>query len=557
MKSEIIYLTFSCVLLLSISCNRQHQTVDRILDDAETLVEQHPDSAFALLDSLPYALIPGKSQYYRYLLLQIQAKDKSYRDIASDTLIFGVKEYYFENKDLNKAALSAYYCGRVLQEQKKYEQALKAYLEAEDYSSQRKDDANLSGLIQSSIGMVYYKQLLQKEAITRFKQAEKYFNEANNHKNEIITFNLIGNCFLMQEERDSAFVYYRKGLALADQHGIVNEQVGIREGIGVAYREIREFSRAKAFFKEALIFPVDSLEQARLYYNLALAFEQENQNDSARYYIEQSLARLPGKKDNFLMANIYQTWSAIEEKEKNYQQALEYERKYTDYLTAILDENENKAVLEIQKKYDFQLLQNKNIRLQIEQQRIILIGLILLLGVSILAFFFYRRSKQKQKKLLEAKQLVYQLRGMAWSFNEGGKSSSRTVLLRHFDVLKKTALLEGYLKEEERIKGEHLLRTFNEIVYGEKHLDWDVVYQRMNNLQGGFFDRLRKAFPQFDELEFRICCLAYVEFTNAEIGILLKYQTNTIKVKKSAIRKKIGMETSENFCDFLDRKVKN
>lgn len=556
MKQKIINLLFVCILLFNISCNRQKQSVDRILSKAEALVELHPDSALALLDSIPYAPNQGKSQYYRYLLLLVQAKDKSDEDITSDTVIFDVKEYYLKNKDVNKAALSSYYCGRVLQDQKKYEQAMEAYLEAEDYSRQGKD-ANLKGLIQGSIGEVCYDQVLNDEAIPRYKAAKAYFHQVKNQKNEVITFSMIGNCFLLKGENDSAFVYYRKGLALADQHGIASEQVGIREGIGVAYREIKDFRQAKAFFKEALTFPVDSLERARLYYNLALVSEQEGQDDSARYYIGQSLISLPQQEDNLLMANIYQTWSAIEEKDRHYLQALEYERRYTDYLTAILDEDESRDVMEIQKKYDFQLLLNKNIRLQIERQRIILIGLILLLGVSILAFFFYRRSEQKEKKLLEAKQLIYKLREMARSFDERDESSSRAVLLRHFDVLKKTLLLEGYLKEEEKIQGEHLLRRFNEIVYGERYLDWDLVYQVINDLQGGFFGRLRNAFPQLDELEFRICCLAYAEFSNTEIGILLKYQTNTIKAKKSALRKKVGMETSENFHDSLDRKVNN
>ena len=51
MKPKIIYLFLSCTLLLNISCKRQHQAVDRILSETETLVEQHPDSALVLLDS--------------------------------------------------------------------------------------------------------------------------------------------------------------------------------------------------------------------------------------------------------------------------------------------------------------------------------------------------------------------------------------------------------------------------------------------------------------------------------------------------------------------------
>jgi len=555
MKPKIIYLFLSSTLLLNISCKRPHQAVEQVLREAEILVEQYPDSALKLLYSILYVPDLGKSQYYRYHLLLVQAKDKSYQDITSDTLIFEVKEYYSRKKNWEKVALATYYCGRVLQDQKKYEQAMATYLEAEGYSRQS-NYVNLQALIQSGVGMVCYEQFLLEEAIIRFKGARKYFRLAGNDKNEIVTFNLIGNCLLIDGERDSALVYYRKGIELADQGGIMGEQVGLRIGIGVAYREIKDYSQSKAFFKEALTFPVDSLEKARLYYNLALVSEQEDDGDSSRYYIAKSLRNLPKKEDNFLMANIYQIWSTIEEKDGHYLQALEHERRYTDYLIAILDEDESRAVMEIQKKYDFQLLQNRNIRLQIERQRLLLVVSLLLLSLFILFFLFYRRSVRRREELLNAEQRIYQLKELARSFDER-EVSFRSVLLRHFEILKKAALLEGYLKEEEKKKAQHLLRRFNEIVYGEENLDWDLLYRTMNDLQDGIFDRLRKLFPQLDELEFRICCLAYAEFSNTEIGILLKYQTNTVKAKKSVVRKKIGMETAENFHDFLERKLKS
>ena len=550
-----VYSGILCILLLSISCSRQSRMADRILKKAEAVVEQHPDSALVLLDSVRHPQNLWKKQRCHYLLLQVQAKDKSYGDITSDTLIFNVKDYYLKNKDLSKAALSSYYCGRVLYEQKRYEKALRAYLDAEKYSKQSKND-NLKGLIQSSIGDVYYKQLLKDEAISRYKQANRYFHQAENHKNEIITFNLIGNCFLMQEERDSAFICYRKGLALADQYRMVNEQESIRQCMGVAYRKIGNLGQAKLFFKEALTFPVDSPEQARLYCNLANVFKEEDQNDSARYYIERSLARLPEGKDSYLTANIYKIWSKIEAKDENYRAALDYHKLYSKYLSSILDENKSKAILEIQKKYDFQLMQRRNDQLLIDRQRIFLVALCLFLVIVVSFFFFYRRSMESKKEMLEAEQKIYRLKELAWSFDEK-ENSFRNILLRHFGILKKVALLDGYLQDDEKKQGQHLLKKINEIVYGQEDLDWDLLYRTMNDFSDGFLERLRKAFPQLDEAEFRVCCLSYAEFSNTEIGIILKYSTNTIQTKKSSIRKKLGIKTFGNIHDFLDEKVKN
>ena len=148
------------------------------------------------------------------------------------------------------------------------------------------------------------------------------------------------------------------------------------------------------------------------------------------------------------------------------------------------------------------------------------------------------------------------MKELARNYNDN-EDSFRSILLRHFDILKKTALLEGYLNEEEKGKGKKLLRKFNEVVYGSKDLEWAVLYQTLDNLHNGFFERLKREFPNLDESEFRICCLTYDEFDNTEIAIVLNYSINTIQTKKSIIRKKLGIRSYGDIRDFLLREVKN
>ena len=96
----IMFLFFSC----SSSSGRK---IDKTMVVVERLVEQHPDSALNLLDSLVYPINLNKRQYNRYMILELQAKDKSYKDITSDTAIWGVKNYYLQKKDYPNAAMAA------------------------------------------------------------------------------------------------------------------------------------------------------------------------------------------------------------------------------------------------------------------------------------------------------------------------------------------------------------------------------------------------------------------------------------------------------------------
>lgn len=550
----LIYLSF-LLQLLGVSCKKQHVEVELILQKAETFVEQNPDSALVLLHEITDAQKLKKELYYQYFLLEIQAKYKSYKDITADTLIFSIRDYYNNKNDKEKAGLATFYCGRVFQEQKNNKKALQQFLDAEQYLEQS-DNLSLKGLCQSAIGKIYYNQLFKEKALVHYKLAKDYFRQAENYKNEIIVCNLIGNCLLIQEKLDSAFMCYHNALKLADKYNYKKGQADLRVGLGVAYRENQNWEQSELYFRKAWAFSNDSLQKARLSTNLAQLFELQGKNDSCVYYLQQALAYLPQQSDNYLAAKIYKTWSDIEIKANNFQNALKKYELYCDYVTLIFDENRNRAVIEIEEKYNYQLIENRNKQLLIERQRILLFFLLLLILLGTFIFLLFRYSIQNRRKLKDTEQKVRQLKKLARDFDDR-EESFRSVLIRHFDIIKKAALLEGYLKEDERKKGQRLLRKFNEVVYGQKKLDWEVLYQTLNKLSNGFFKQFKEQFTQLDKSEFRICCLLYVDFNNTEIAIILNYSINTIQAKKSLIRKKLGIKNYGNIHDFMKEAIKN
>lgn len=112
-------------------------------------------------------------------------------------------------------------------------------------------------------------------------------------------------------------------------------------------------------------------------------------------------------------------------------------------------------------------------------------------------------------------------------------------------------MLEGFLSDEEKTKGQKIIRRFNEIVYGSHTIDWEVLYHTMNEVHNNFFTYLQKKYPQLDETEFKVCCLIYSDFSNEEIGIILKMTNNVVSKKRSSIRKKLGIDGYGNIIEFL------
>lgn len=549
MKILITLLLCLGALIFITSCQYQEKNIAPVLQKAESLLDVNPDSALVILDEITNPQKLNKESYYQYYLVQLQAKYKSDKDITADTLVFAIQNYYNEKNDNENSALATYYSGRVYEEQKKYEEAMQQFLVAEEYLEQSKN-FNLKGLNQGAIAYIYYKQFLKDKAIPHYKSAKKFYKLAKNYKNEIITCYMLGNCLAIEEQIDSAFIYYNEGLALAGKYAINHLKATFFMNMGVAYRELEKFEEAETHFLKAVEFATDSITKAKLANNFAGNYIKDEKYDLAIKYLQQALEYLPQEHNNFTAATIYTKWTEIEESRGNYHEALEKHKLYTKHLANILDDNENVAVLDIEAKYNFQLIENKNKQLIIERQRILITTLALLFLIALFVFFLFRRLVQNKKRWLDTEKKVRQLKKLAQAFDEK-EESYRSILVHHFDIIKKAALIEGYLKEDERKKGAPVLRKFNEVVYGQKELDWEVLYQKLNEMSNGFFQQFKNNFPQLNESEFRICYLLYVEFNNTEIAIILNYSTNTVQAKKSSIRKKLGIKSYGNIHDFM------
>ncbi|MFR3217448.1 MAG: tetratricopeptide repeat protein [Dysgonomonas mossii] len=557
-KDYLHYFAYISMVLVISSCQKNNTDTTDILTRLEQTVEQNPDSVLSILDSIiPYKL--NEEDYNKFILLQIQAKDKAYQNISTDTMIYKVKDYYLSTGDMKKTALSSFYCGRVLQEQNKDSHAINEFLIAEGYAERTKDVV-LKGLIQSNIGSIFLKEFLETEAIKHFFKAAKYFNLANDTRNEIITYNQIGNAYLMKSVSDSAFLYYKKGFALAEISKDSLQLANITQCIGIAYRQTGNFDLAVEYFRNAAKYIGNNDYRAKLYLNLSKTFYERGVQDSAKFYINESLS-IAQNDDINLLANIHKTFSQIAEKQGDYDQSLISYKEYASYLEQIVDENKNTEILKLQRKYKYEQVQNENNLLKIKEQRLFLIFAIIIVLLGLVAIFFYkkyldskRNALENENKILDAEKKIYQLIEMSNSYDDR-ENSIKSILFHHFDILKKAALLKQSLKNEDQHDHRLLIvRKVNEIIYGQDFFNWEIFYQDMNGIHDGRFERL-KLKHILDETEFRICCLTYANLTCSEIGIILDLSPNTVQMKRSSIRKKLGIEAQGNIQTFIDSEI--
>lgn len=550
-----IFIFFICIFSIFFSCDIQREDPEETLVMAEELVEQNPADALELLDRMVSPQTFSERTYHKYILLNTQARDKNDKDISRDTLIFKTRDYYVANNEMDNAALASFYAGRVLQAlgEANNEEAMTYLKDAETYAKNNKD-FNLKGLIQYDLGELMLKQISNEKPLSRFKQAIQYFDKAGAYENAIVSYNQIGRTFYLNKESDSAIFYYDKALALAKQHNNTHEQAIVKLNMGFAFMNAGEKHRARDYFRDALPYCSAKDDSIKTYTNIAYTFDAEKGKDSIIYYVNTARTLLKNDEKPALMASIYKLLSFVEEKNKNYPQAMAYQREYIRELNNFFQEKRTQEILDIQNKYDYAVIKSDNDRLIIEKQWWYLIALSLFVVVLLTSFAFYRYRVKNRERLLDAQQKILQLRDLANSYDEK-ELSVKNVLIQHLDILKKAALVEGYLKDEEKKQGEKLLKKFNEIVYGQDSVDWSKLFQTINHLSNNFADKVAKQFPQLEDIEFKICCLTEADFSNMEISIILGLSVNTVQMKKSNIRKKLGLAGYGNIVEYLKENI--
>jgi len=563
MNKSLALLKFLLIFLLFSfgSCSSQKEEKN-ILSDAENILEQQPDSALHLLNTILFPEELNQNMFNRYQLLLIQAKDKSDKDITSDTVIFAVKDYYVGKKDRRNAALAAFYCGRLWQERDSVKKAFDAYAEAEQLAKPT-DDYNLKGLIQGNRGILHREHRSYENAIELLKNAVEMYDKAQNHKSTISALRIIGDCFLLNNNTDSAFYYYNESLKQADLYNLPKLKSGVKQSIGVACREQCLYGQAKKLFNEALAFPDDSVEQARILLNLAQVYAIEDNIDSVNIYLDKATELKINDPQLLLSSNLLMFEMA--RKQNRYQDALHYYQEYHRYTMEVFDSEKNNALLEIQGKYDFEKLRTskKDSDIKFLAASIGLSGAIIV--IEIIIFLFYLKSRQNKRLLLKIEQNYESMQKMSDDYSKE-KERNREIeenyskehiafnqlLLEKFDIVTKTALLKSTLSESEQKSGHRLLKRFNEIVHGKDSLDWNTLYQIIDTIKDGLYRQIRNKYPQMSEQEFRIGCLSCeTDFDDNQIAIILGTTINMVRRIRSDLRKKLGMTRGKGFIEFF------
>lgn len=205
--------------------------------------------------------------------------------------------------------------------------------------------------------------------------------------------------------------------------------------------------------------------------------------------------------------------------------------------------------------------QNRALELKAESQHktviilIISLAAIMLLGASAWIIRTRRQRERDNEERIDALQkMVDEYKSApAHEAQSADSSTLRGLMLRQLGIIKMVA-------ETPTEQNRDMLRKISSID-GETNgelVDWGKVFEMIDNIYSGFYSRIHRQYgEQLSAKEEQIIVLMVAGFSTKEISVITGHTTSTIYVRKSSVRKKLGVPEKEDIVEFLKNRTKD
>jgi len=292
-----------------------------------------------------------------------------------------------------------------------FKKAVKYYHKALRIYETLNDIKNIS-FIENNLGIVYQELNLFDEAFSFQQRALGHKNQLNDTSGMASTLNNIGVLYeSLKSDLDSALIYYQQSLLLYQMTGNIVQTATLLNNIGLVYLIMDSLPKASEYLNKALMLRQnlsDMQGEASTLLNLSrLALGLSKPHDAIEKATV-SLNLFMSMNSKAKIAEACQILAKSYEIINNYPKALDFFKLHMAYRDTVLNESNQKAIHEMQARYEHDAHQNKIALLakdnaikeqQISRNRMLIAGIVItFILLFVLTLFFIRNFKLKQKQ---------------------------------------------------------------------------------------------------------------------------------------------------------------
>ena len=137
MSRALAAICAAAVVLLS--CSKADLETERTLEDVASFIEERPDSALTILDTMDSFSLTTSALKARHSLLLAMARDKNYIDDTTDSIIAPAVSWYRRHGSADEKLLMNYYRGRIAMNAGDYETAMRWFADGSRFSEKARN----------------------------------------------------------------------------------------------------------------------------------------------------------------------------------------------------------------------------------------------------------------------------------------------------------------------------------------------------------------------------------------------------------------------------------
>lgn len=535
MKNAVLLLTLLCLFF---SCKIDHEARHKIKAAEELLLAENPDSAFVLLKDIANPDALDNKTFAHWCLTYAKVCEQLEEDMPFVSQMERATEYYESYGTTEEKIWCQVYLGQAYEDEKSFDEAMFVYLQAVDMA--KKELAYLlSGKIYNRIARLHYFDNSYDEAQRYHQLSGECYLKGNDTLDYIYSIRDIGWIYTLKEEYEQASEFFLKANRLSL---ILNDSLllsSVTNRLGNNYLEMGNYSLAEKYLFQSIAY--DESGSAPTFLALAGLYIHQKEYGKARSYLEKVFQYQTMKRK--LTGGVLYQFYLLEKELGNYFLSLNYYEQFVNYSDSIADVQEQTNILKVEKRYEYEKLQNENNLLSIKNQRIFIICILLLL-MSLFLFGLYKyRMSVKNEYIYHQRKIINDTNTALQEKEFAVKGLSSDILNIRENILKKSDIYKKIIRNSQSVEEAKICKLTDQ--------EWLALKEILKTTYFLFIDKLQNRFPNLTEDEIRFCCLLKIGLDSQQLSILLNIQPTSVSHKRYRIMKKGNLENTNTTLEDI------
>ena len=542
-----------------------------LLDHAEAVMEEHPDSAYQFLCEADSCIAEQSRQTrMRHIMLMTEARNKLDVPLPSDTLFQEVVDYYDDHGTPNQQLMAYYLLGCIYRDKKEAPMALQCYNDAVEKADTLSDNCDYTTLykVYGQMADVYEKQLMPEEALEAEKQYSHYALQAKDTFNYIKGIELMIVHYYTMCDTPMVFRTTFESAQLYKEYGYPQEAANVYHEVIDIYLGTGQYEKAHELMQicenESGLFDENGEPQKKsYYYNKGRYYAGVNMLDSAELCFRKLL-------NAGYEYYAYKGLLSCYLKRRDTDSIVKYSSLCEDGLMHFLSQNQIDKVVVASSLYDYSRHQQAALKKTYEakQERrtkwMILFVSLLVIGVIIGWYIKYRQESiaktrrlnaeytKATTKLLQAKRELTVLEASYSDMKENVLSSKQKEIDNLNTIIQSyQEKFDAMLSQEKEmaLMESDLVKAFKSMSHTKLHsplptdTDWEDLMALLQQCLPLFMGFITQEHPLAGQ-QLYTAILCRLNFSPGEIAVLLNTSQQRITNVKTRINQKLFDENN-------------